>query len=113
MHCDSPGVVRRRQTSSCIRRMYSAQVEGRTSNMTVAVYQGQNAQSLWRQSIENYISFRHPNFFQLYGIVGTSGLHATIFHDDLIPVDALYSRYKDSPISATYLTAYTSMEFQV
>ncbi|KAJ7714537.1 hypothetical protein B0H16DRAFT_1702008 [Mycena metata] len=42
----------------CVRRVYSAKMEGRNSNVTVAMYQGDGADDDWRRDIEMYMSVR-------------------------------------------------------
>ncbi|KAJ7111708.1 hypothetical protein C8R44DRAFT_252320 [Mycena epipterygia] len=64
------------------RRRYSARVNGRQSDMTVAVYQGQNAEEEWRRDISKYSGVRHPKFLQVYGVSESYSLYATVFHDD-------------------------------
>lgn len=39
-------IVERRQERRCVRRVYSAKLEGRSSGMTVALYQGNNAEEV-------------------------------------------------------------------
>ncbi|KAJ7610503.1 hypothetical protein FB45DRAFT_1038070 [Roridomyces roridus] len=88
------------------RRTYSARINGRESDMTVAVYQGQNAEEEWRRDVRRYSGVRHPNFLQVYGISGTSSLYATVFHDDLIPLTEIYLSCKHSVLATAYLDAY-------
>lgn len=40
------GLVRRRRTLNSVRRMYSAKIHGRDSDMTVALYQGNNSEEV-------------------------------------------------------------------
>ncbi|KAJ6462992.1 hypothetical protein C8R45DRAFT_940651 [Mycena sanguinolenta] len=58
-----------------LRRLHSARVEGKASDVSVAVYQGAGAKQEWRQDIARYRAIRHPNVVQLYGTVscGTVG----------------------------------------
>ncbi|KAJ6532489.1 hypothetical protein B0H19DRAFT_1187662 [Mycena capillaripes] len=65
--------------------MYTARIPGFQSAMTAAVFQGEGAEEQWRAEISRYSDIRHPNVFQLYGIASAKGLHAAVFHDDLIP----------------------------
>ncbi|KAF8193834.1 hypothetical protein K438DRAFT_1969136 [Mycena galopus ATCC 62051] len=68
-------------TRRVVRRLYSAKVDRRKPDMTVALYQGDDAEKDWRQDVSTYSRLRHPNFLQLYGITSASGIHAAIFHD--------------------------------
>ncbi|KAJ7767307.1 hypothetical protein B0H16DRAFT_1521635 [Mycena metata] len=76
--------------------------------MTVAVYQGKGAEEEWRKDISRYSCLRHPNFVQLCGITTSSLMHATIFHDDLIPLESFLDLSEKSTI---YVHAYCSMDF--
>ncbi|KAJ7290734.1 hypothetical protein C8J57DRAFT_1276385 [Mycena rebaudengoi] len=81
---DTIQVVKRRQPSgqyATVRRVYSAQIEGREKGVTVAIYQGDNAAKDWKEAIAPYQSLRHPNVVQLFGISIAPGLYATVFHD--------------------------------
>ncbi|KAJ6549638.1 hypothetical protein B0H10DRAFT_2128352, partial [Mycena sp. CBHHK59/15] len=93
--------------------MYSARIDGHSSDMTVTVYQGQDAEEDWRQDLDQYSGIRHPNFLQIYGAVQSSGLHAVVFYDDLVPLDEMYDSYHNSPILYVYLGACVSNDFQV
>ncbi|KAJ7094198.1 hypothetical protein C8R44DRAFT_814826 [Mycena epipterygia] len=73
--------------------------------MTVAVYQGENAEEAWRRDIANYSGLRHPNIVQLYGAVNSGSLYATIFHDDLVPFEEFLEQYQHSVICTVYLYA--------
>ncbi|KAJ7792341.1 hypothetical protein B0H14DRAFT_3160269 [Mycena olivaceomarginata] len=111
---DDSGVVRRCQgRGAIIRRMYSAKIMGReTGPMTIAIYQGDGAEK-WQQLIEKYESIRHPKIMQLYGLVRTKGLHAMVFHDDLIPFRQFLNRFRHSPVLTTYIFGYCSSEWCV
>ncbi|KAJ7111778.1 hypothetical protein C8R44DRAFT_711334 [Mycena epipterygia] len=106
------GVVDRSRGRACFRRMYSAKIDGRKSKMTVAVYQGDNAEEEWREAISKYSWLRHPNFVQLYGVTSTPGLYAAIIHDDLIPYDEFLDLYRHSPILTVYIWASCQNEFR-
>ncbi|KAJ7227972.1 hypothetical protein B0H12DRAFT_1059809, partial [Mycena haematopus] len=86
--------------------MYSARVEGRKSNLTVAMYQGNRAEEEWRQDVAKYMSMRHPNMIQMWGAASSNGIHATLFNDDLIPLQQFLDYYQDFPILTVYI--YTS-----
>ncbi|KAJ7027342.1 hypothetical protein C8F04DRAFT_1122644 [Mycena alexandri] len=64
----------------CMRRMYSAKVEGRKSDMTVAVYEGETAEEEWRRDIAKYLAVRHPHILQVCGAASSGRIHATLFH---------------------------------
>ncbi|KAF7340660.1 hypothetical protein MSAN_02138000 [Mycena sanguinolenta] len=82
---DCTGVVCFQQQRACARRMYSAKViiAGRKSRVTVAVYQGEDAEEEWRQDIAKHMSLRHPNIVQICGAASSNAVYATIFNDDL------------------------------
>ncbi|KAJ7508796.1 hypothetical protein B0H11DRAFT_1962643, partial [Mycena galericulata] len=86
--------------------MYSARIEGRQSDMTVAVYQGENAEEKWKRELAKYSGIRHPNFVQPFGIVSSSGLYATVYHDELVPVREYIEEYGLSMLSIVYLYVY-------
>ncbi|KAJ7036910.1 hypothetical protein C8F04DRAFT_457136 [Mycena alexandri] len=48
----------RRRERNCVRRVYSATIDGRKSNVTVAVYQGEGAEEDWQKDTEMYMSVR-------------------------------------------------------
>ncbi|KAJ7017085.1 hypothetical protein C8F04DRAFT_1093665 [Mycena alexandri] len=103
------GVVGRRERG-CVRRVYIANIKGRNPDMTVAVYQGKGAEEEWRKDISRYSCLRHPSFVQLCGITTSSLMHATIFHDDLIPLENFLENSYTLALSI-YVHAYCSMEF--
>ncbi|KAJ7127653.1 hypothetical protein C8R44DRAFT_778641 [Mycena epipterygia] len=72
--------------------------------MTVAVYQGENAEETWRGELAKYTGIRHPNIVQVYGAVYSGGLYATIFHDDLVPLRVFLKGY--TVISTAYLYSF-------
>ncbi|KAJ7036951.1 hypothetical protein C8F04DRAFT_1093910 [Mycena alexandri] len=104
------GPVTRLLIAPLSKRTYSARVNGRKSDMTVAVYQGQNAEEEWRRDVSKYSNVRHPNFLQVYGVSGCSSLYATVFHDDLIPLQEIYSLCRRSILATAYLDAYFGLE---
>ncbi|KAJ7714534.1 hypothetical protein B0H16DRAFT_1702007 [Mycena metata] len=63
------------QERNCVRRVYSAKIEGRRSKATVAVYEGNGAEEDWRRDIEMYMSVRRVWASTSYG-----NIHATVFH---------------------------------
>ncbi|KAJ7436176.1 hypothetical protein B0H11DRAFT_1394086 [Mycena galericulata] len=108
---DSGGVVSRRQGEPA-RRIYSARIEGKQSDMTVAVYEGQNAKEIWNRDLSKYSGIRHPNVLQLYGITASGGLYATVFHDELVPFERFMAEYQHSMIATVYLHAYFRRELR-
>ncbi|KAJ7669888.1 hypothetical protein DFH06DRAFT_1468646, partial [Mycena polygramma] len=102
------GVVSRRQREGD-RRLYSAKVNGQT--FTVALYRGDGAREKWRKEIGTYMSLRHPNIIQLYGAASSSGIHATIFHGDLVPLEHWLDTYKSLPCVIIFLHAFCGREF--
>ncbi|KAJ6505319.1 hypothetical protein C8R45DRAFT_547157 [Mycena sanguinolenta] len=91
--------------------MYSARVKGRKSNMTVAMYQGENAEAEWQNDISSLSWIRHPGFVQLYGTARSSGIHATVLYDDLMPFEQFLEPYRRSHLSTVYAYAITDAEF--
>ncbi|KAJ7159678.1 hypothetical protein C8R46DRAFT_372852 [Mycena filopes] len=88
------GVVGYRRERNCVRRVYSAKVDGRTSDMTVAVYQGDGAEEDWRRDVAAYVSMRHPNIIQICAGATYGNIHATVFHGDLVP----FKQYMAGPL---------------
>ncbi|KAJ7127750.1 hypothetical protein C8R44DRAFT_873550 [Mycena epipterygia] len=103
IHLEHSGVVNRQRGLRPARRVYTARIEGKQSDMTVAVYQGENAEETWKRELSKYSGLRHPNFVQLYASVNSDGLYATIFHDDLVPLKQFVDEYRHSVISTVYL----------
>ncbi|KAJ6474151.1 hypothetical protein C8R45DRAFT_384283 [Mycena sanguinolenta] len=87
--------------------MYSARVVGRKKPMTVAVYQGGNAEEQWQRALSGHSVLRHPHILQIYTSASSSGIHAMIFHDDLVPIEQFLGSYRYSAISRAYILAYT------
>ncbi|KAJ7687132.1 hypothetical protein B0H17DRAFT_1070595, partial [Mycena rosella] len=82
--------------------MHSARIHGSEATMTVAIYEGGNAEENWREAISKHSNFRHPNIIQLFGISRTPKIHAAIFHDELIPARQMAEKYDITPICAVY-----------
>ncbi|KAF7353199.1 hypothetical protein MSAN_01507600 [Mycena sanguinolenta] len=93
------------------RTVYHAAIRGDPGTVTVAVYQGDGAGEEWQRDIAKYESIWHPNIMQLYGLMSTRGLHAMIFHDELIPYDQFFGRFQHLPILSTYIIGYCTTEF--
>ncbi|KAJ6571445.1 hypothetical protein B0H19DRAFT_661060 [Mycena capillaripes] len=104
------GVVGRAHESRRVRRVYSANVEGQS--MTVAMYQGPGAEKEWRVEIRTYMSIRHPNIVQIRGAASSGGIHATLFHDDLIPFEHFLDLHRCSHFSTLYIYIYCGMDFR-
>ncbi|KAJ7882265.1 hypothetical protein B0H13DRAFT_2539465, partial [Mycena leptocephala] len=92
-----------------VRRVYSAKIDGRKSGVTVAMYQGDGAEEEWRRDIANYMTVRHPNIIQMCGAASSGGIHATLFHDDLIPFERFLDRH--SPLLKVYIYGYCIKDF--
>ncbi|KAJ7802927.1 hypothetical protein B0H13DRAFT_2495127 [Mycena leptocephala] len=104
------GVVgRNHRERTRVRRMYPAKIDGRKLGVTVAVYQGKGAEEEWRQDIANYMTIRHPNIIQMRGAASSGGIHATLFHDDLIPFEQFLDRY--SSILKVFIHGYCIKDF--
>ncbi|KAJ7469405.1 hypothetical protein B0H11DRAFT_2283857 [Mycena galericulata] len=97
------GVVTRSTGTNCARRLYSARIEGRKTEMTVTMYQGENAEEEWREDLSRYLWLRHPNFLQVYGAASSAGIHAIILHDELIPWANFECLIKHSPSLMVHL----------
>ncbi|KAJ7063811.1 hypothetical protein C8F01DRAFT_35804 [Mycena amicta] len=74
--------------------------------MMVAIFQGDNAEEQWSQTVLKHSSLRHPNVVQLYGVSSSSGVHATVYHDELIPFEHFLNRYRHSHFLLLDLWAY-------
>ncbi|KAJ6452796.1 hypothetical protein C8R45DRAFT_638397 [Mycena sanguinolenta] len=73
-------VVDRPRERTCVQRIYTAKIEGRTSDMTVAMYQGNTAEEEWRGGVSTLAALRHPNVLQLYGMASSSSVYAAVYH---------------------------------
>ncbi|KAJ6462967.1 hypothetical protein C8R45DRAFT_525170 [Mycena sanguinolenta] len=102
----------RRSGVASLRRLHTARVEGKASDVTVAVYQGAGAKQQWRRDIARYRAVRHPNIVQLYGMASYGNIHAAVFHDDLIPFQQFSDLYKHPHFTSVYIQAYIRMEFK-
>ncbi|KAF7346963.1 hypothetical protein MVEN_01449000 [Mycena venus] len=101
---DATGVVGRQRGQPYVRRIYSARVRGR--NTTVALYEGSGAEEEWRKDVEHYMSLR-----QMSGVASSGRIHATLFHDDLVPFQHFVDLHQYSLFLTLYLYVYCSMEF--
>ncbi|KAJ6485676.1 hypothetical protein C8R45DRAFT_279131 [Mycena sanguinolenta] len=108
---DEPaGVASRNHGRGAVRRLYSAWVGCHNKPMTVALYQGDHAEEEWRESVSIHASLRHPHILQIYATANSSGIHATVFHDDLIPFDQFLDSFRHSAILQAYIITYTSQD---
>ncbi|KAJ6530507.1 hypothetical protein DFH09DRAFT_1184112 [Mycena vulgaris] len=79
--------------------------------MTVAMYQGENAEEEWQRDITQHSHLRHPNIIQLFGTVHSPNVYSTIWLDDLIPTKQfLEESASQSPMLLIYLMACMSEE---
>ncbi|KAJ7211431.1 hypothetical protein C8J57DRAFT_1733342 [Mycena rebaudengoi] len=106
-------VVYRKGKQGSARRMYSARVRGINSKVTVALYQGSNADQEWQEDIQRHSRLRHPNFVQIYGTASSSGIHAAVFHDDLVPAKKIFEKHRGSHFVTAYLWYQLDAEFSV
>ncbi|KAJ7928242.1 hypothetical protein B0H13DRAFT_1007536 [Mycena leptocephala] len=104
-------VVGRWHERPSVRRVYSARIDGRNAPMTVAMYQGSDAEEEWRQHIEKHMSVRHPNIVQMFGAASSGGVHAMFFYGDLIPYHHFLDLHRHSPVLTVYITAFCFAEF--
>ncbi|KAF7377047.1 hypothetical protein MSAN_00122800 [Mycena sanguinolenta] len=86
-----------------------ARIDGRKSRVTVAIYQGNDAEEKWRQDIAKYI---HPNIIQICGIASSTGIHAALFNDDLIPLQGILDHYRESHFMTVYIYACFNRDFR-
>ncbi|KAF7333097.1 hypothetical protein MVEN_02375000 [Mycena venus] len=118
-------VVELQHERTCVRRVYSARVNG--TGVTLTVYQGYDAGEVRRTLCESCAAIKcrsngskiwisisqsgnHPNLLQLWGTVSLGKIHAMVFHDDLVPLREFVSL--QSPCTQVYIYAYCSFEFR-
>ncbi|KAF8137788.1 hypothetical protein K438DRAFT_734325 [Mycena galopus ATCC 62051] len=112
---DGPGVITRRRSTG---KIYHVHLDGRASTMTAVVYQGKEGEQAWCRELQTYSGIRHPNIVQIYGVINSSGLYATIFHDEFISFDRYvddltqYS-FEEAPITGLYLLYRACYEVKV
>ncbi|KAJ7679381.1 hypothetical protein DFH06DRAFT_509690 [Mycena polygramma] len=94
-----------------VRRVYSARVGDRPSNVTVAMYQGHNAKEAWQEDIARYMSVRHPYIIQIRGKASWGNIHAALFHDELIPLTDLLALHRQSHFSTVNIYACCHRDF--
>ncbi|KAK7035651.1 hypothetical protein R3P38DRAFT_602831 [Favolaschia claudopus] len=100
-----------RPRSSLLRRYYSAEVKDR-KEMTVVLYEGQDAEEELKRDVAKYMEFRHPSFLQLYGMVYSGNIYANIFYDALIPFKNIVNMFQQSPMLPCYINASVANEFK-
>ncbi|KAJ7624618.1 hypothetical protein FB45DRAFT_923847 [Roridomyces roridus] len=113
---DSRSIVRRhnRKVPNCVRRIYSAEIVGLQSPITARLIEGPDAEEQWRKEIALYSKLRSPYVLQLYGIGHGGGIHALVFHDDLIPWRNFQDQYADqSHFSLVYFYACLGTQLRV
>ncbi|KAJ7624625.1 hypothetical protein FB45DRAFT_923892, partial [Roridomyces roridus] len=86
---DSKWIVRRHN------RKLPNYIMGLQSPMTARIIEGPGAEEQWRKEIALYSYLRNPYVVQLYGIGRSGGIHALVFHDDLIPWRNFEHQYVD------------------
>ncbi|KAF7364422.1 hypothetical protein MSAN_01103200 [Mycena sanguinolenta] len=91
--------------------MYSARVVGHNEPMTVALYQGDNAEEEWKRDLSRYSGLRHPHILQIYASASSSGIHATVFHDDLVLFSQFLGSFRSSAILQAYILWYTNADW--
>ncbi|KAJ7469396.1 hypothetical protein B0H11DRAFT_2044142, partial [Mycena galericulata] len=99
-------------TRNCARRLYSARIEGKQTDMTVAMYQGDNAEKKWHDDLSKYLWLRHPNFLQVYGAAISAGIHVIILHDELMLWDDFECLYRHSHSMMVHIYAQWIAEFK-
>ncbi|KAF7353324.1 hypothetical protein MSAN_01520400 [Mycena sanguinolenta] len=80
-HYDVVDFQNRLSRKTVVRRVYSGEIRGDPGPVTVAMYDGDQAEERWRQDVAKYTAIRHPYIMQLYGLVSTGALRAMVFHD--------------------------------
>ncbi|KAF7337088.1 hypothetical protein MVEN_02146000 [Mycena venus] len=90
------------------RRVYSAKIDSRMSNVTVVLYNGDGAEAAWRRGIAKYI---HPSIVQIWGAASSNNIHATIFHDELVPFQDFLDLYNRSHFVTVHIKTYCTAEF--
>ncbi|KAK7006324.1 hypothetical protein R3P38DRAFT_3366984 [Favolaschia claudopus] len=98
-----------------VQKLYSAKLDGKATQYTVAMYQGEGAEERWKKDVSRYTAIRHPTILQLYGIARSGNLSATIFHDEYIYFfDFVEIQHRQSgPMAAVHVWASASYEFKL
>ncbi|KAJ6582132.1 hypothetical protein B0H19DRAFT_1252266 [Mycena capillaripes] len=82
-------------------------------SMTVAMYQGDDAEKQWQEDILRCSWFRHPYFMQLWGITTSSAVHAAVFHDEIyrhFPVLTVIYEHCYTEFSAAWYYFYSAFQ---
>ncbi|KAJ6523009.1 hypothetical protein B0H19DRAFT_1277093 [Mycena capillaripes] len=74
--------------------------------MTVAVYEGDEAEAVWYKDITPYLYLRHPNVVQLYGIATSGSLV------ELASASSVLSKYGSSAMWTIYFYDFLTQEFE-
>ncbi|KAK7029963.1 hypothetical protein R3P38DRAFT_2621983 [Favolaschia claudopus] len=93
-----------RRRRKAVKKYYTAEVKDK-KEMTVVLYEGQDAEEEFKKDVAKYMKFRHPSFLQLYGIVHSGNNYASIFYDVLIPWRDIRRIYRHSPLVLCYIYA--------
>ncbi|KAF7364417.1 hypothetical protein MSAN_01102600 [Mycena sanguinolenta] len=120
----------REQKRTTVRRMYSARVIGHNEPMTVALYQGHNAEEEWKRDLTRHSGLRHPHILQIYASASSSGMHAVVFHDgattiaiihlelvefnndiDFVPWGQFFDSFRHSAILTAYILWYMTVDW--
>ncbi|KAF7364426.1 hypothetical protein MSAN_01103600 [Mycena sanguinolenta] len=80
--------------------------------MTVAMYQGDNAEEEWKRDISHHSGLRHPHVLQIYASASSSGINAVVFHDDLVLFSHFLDSFCYSVILRVYILAYTNADYR-
>ncbi|KAJ7477924.1 hypothetical protein B0H11DRAFT_2424409 [Mycena galericulata] len=107
---EEKGVGRTVGAVSRNRRVYAARVHGRKRPVTAAVYEGVDAKEKWLEEVKKYEGLRLPTLVQVFGIVKSKQLYATVYEDDLIPIAEFRQWYSDSEISSHLFEYYVDKE---
>ncbi|KAF7346623.1 hypothetical protein MSAN_01799800 [Mycena sanguinolenta] len=106
---DEAMVVVSRNSKRCsIRRVYSARVGSCDKPMTAILYHV--AWQDWNNCVSCHLSVRHSHILQIYGTASSSGIHAAVFHGDLIPFKQFLASFRHSSIMQVYIIAYASLQ---
>ncbi|KAF7374300.1 hypothetical protein MSAN_00313200 [Mycena sanguinolenta] len=99
------GAVSRRREWQSVRRMYSARVVGHNNPMTVALYEGDHAEEEWKRDLSCHLHLRHPHILQIYASASSSGIHAVVFHDELVLFSHFLKPFQYSVVLKAYIMA--------
>ncbi|KAJ7618728.1 hypothetical protein FB45DRAFT_932299 [Roridomyces roridus] len=80
------------------RRICSAVVDGKQSEVSVFLYEGDDAEQKWRDFLARHTNLWHPNIVQIFAISTMNGTYAAVAHDDLLPYSEFMASHRPSPI---------------